>query len=178
MTIPFSARADSVCQQPTTASETFSVGFARVFKGREGDEWAACDVRVGLVVPLKSFGPLGDFKTAGFYLAYVSEPDDFAANFDIASVNLATGGYAHQINFRPSFGGVSNLVLKANGSIAWIGYQVLNLDSTDPVTVRLADTRGVRVPKNGYHIKARSLHLTGSRLTWKKGRKTYSTTLH
>lgn len=181
LTAPDGSQAESACDPPPVgAGNAATVGFARVFlRGGSGADWAACDVRVGRVVPIRSFvGSFDEITAAGLYFAYVSEPDDFGRSFDIASVNLETGRYRHHIHFQPSRGAVGSLVVKPTGAIAWIQYQTLNLDSSDPVTVRLADGRGVRVPKNGYHVKARSLRLTGSMLAWKKGRKRYSTRLY
>lgn len=178
---PSESQAEPACTPPPVgAGSGATVGFARVFRrGGSGTDWAVCDVRVGRVVPIMSFvGSFDEITTAGLYFAYVSEPDDFGRSFDIASINLETGQYAHHIHFRPSRGAVGSLVAKTSGSIAWIQYQTLNLDSSDPVTVRLADRRGVRVPKNGYHVKARSLRLRGSLLTWTRGRKRYSARLH
>jgi hypothetical protein len=64
---------------------------------------------------------------------------------------------------------VESLVLKANGSVAWIVSRAGFMGSPSAVDVIAVDTTGRRVLDSGVDVDPKSLALTGSTLTWRKG---------
>jgi hypothetical protein len=145
------------------------------------DLYTVCDVRFNRNVTLKPYGgqagDLVNVVTAGPFLAYVDD-DGFHVDFHIYSVDLSNGRFAHGIHVQASPGAIGDLVLKPNGSIAWIQSDLESRNDHPKVTLRIADTRGVRVPRNGQAPTWGTLRLHGSKLTWKKGRRHFSTRLH
>lgn len=73
---------------------------------------------------------------------------------------------------------VTSVVVKRNGSVAWIGAagSIIAHRSTE-TEVNAADRRGERLLDSGAGINARSLRLRGSTLTWVDGGRTRSATL-
>jgi hypothetical protein len=116
---------------------------------------------------------IASYASAGRFLAYVGAQDDFGHTFLIGSVDLFTGRRAHRLVYRPRMGTAGDIVVKTNGSIAWI-----QGDTGFPARARLADRRGVRIPPGGSRATFGTLRLRGSKLTWKRGRRLYSTTLY
>lgn len=134
--------------------------------------YAACLYSVGLAVPLRPEDGFTDLhfdslRSAGSFFAYVYGQDDFHTQFLIASVDLRSGRYVHQVTFADRNGdaGVPDLVLKEDGAIAWI-----QTDSLGRSTVRKADSRSVQVPRHGHGARPFSLRLRGDRIYWRTGR--------
>jgi hypothetical protein len=71
-----------------------------------------------------------------------------------------------------------SLVLKANGSVAWIVDRAAFMGSPRSIDVVAEDTAGRRILDSGLDIDPQSLALTGSTLTWQKGGTTRSATLN
>jgi len=175
------AHSDTCAQPAGTVVQRVTPAF-RIYKhigGGLGPSWYGCLTATSNVIALSpaDWEELPRSASAGPFLAYVIGKDDFHTDYYVASLDTRTGRYARMVPFNPNPGGIADLVVKPNGSIAWIQTDTVNLDADDPVTVRVADTRGVRVPKHGHHVRRASLRLRGSTLWWKKGRKTYSTRL-
>lgn len=174
------AHADT-CVQPSGTIVYGATPALRIYErhGGSGSNWFGCLATTSTVVALSpaDWEELPAYASAGPFLAFAIGKDDFNGNYYISSLDTRTGRYAHMVAFRPRPGGITDLVVKPNGSIAWIQTDTVNLDANDPVTVRVADTRGVRVPKHGHHVRTASLRLHGSKLSWKKGRKAYTTRL-
>jgi hypothetical protein len=140
-------------------------------------------VSIGRVYPLKpihGWTELTNMHDAGTFYAYVIGHDDFDTQFQIRSIDLRTGRHAHTVGFSPGKGGVADLTLKPNGSIAWIQVDHVDLANSEKLdaTLILADTRSVRLPRHGRHVRQGSLRLRGSTLSWKQGRRRFSTRLN
>jgi hypothetical protein len=73
---------------------------------------------------------------------------------------------------------VTSLVLKANGSVAWIVDRQAFADQPRTLDVVAVDSAGRRLLDRGADIEPESLTLTGSTLTWRKGGATKSATLN
>ena len=73
---------------------------------------------------------------------------------------------------------VGRLVLKANGSVAWIVDRAAFMGSPRSIDVVAEDATGRRVLDSGVDIDAGSLTLNGSTLTWQKDGATQSGTLN
>jgi hypothetical protein len=137
--------------------------------------WSACMPEYGRLVGLRprNHQELKEVRVAGPFLGYILGEDDFQDDFWIRSLDMRTGRYAHAVPYRPFAGSVRRLQMKSNGSIAWVQSSALGAE-----VLRLADTRGVRVPPNGRDIAATSLRLRGSVLSWRKGRRRFQTRLY
>lgn len=160
------------------ARTLYSSGGIRVFDG-----YAIPDGRYTFVACLSTAGTLRGldppdffvsptFVSAGAFLAYAVGQDDFEGRWAVRVMDLRTGRYAHVRDFlSTATGRITGLVVRARGSISWIETND-DLDTSDS-TVRIADSRGQRIPRGGKHVREGSLRLYGARLSWRKGAKTY-----
>jgi hypothetical protein len=166
--------------QPAGSHTVFANRAERVY--RLGGRYFGCLYSVRRGVRLRAPAPSapGDrparfqaFRTAGNFLAYVY--NDFAVDTTgddwtlyIESVDLRAGRFVHQAttarmsgcyadSVRPN---VSSLVLKANGSIAWIQHPCF------PDSAFVADRAGTRPLGDA---DPRSMTLRGSTLSWTNG---------
>ncbi len=73
---------------------------------------------------------------------------------------------------------VTDLVLKPNGSVAWIVDRLAFMGSPHTIDVVAVDSTGRRLLDSGLAVDPTSLTLTGSTLTWRKGGATKSATLN
>lgn len=172
--------------QPCTTSESrtvFGRGDATVFAapadGGNPNVLYACSLSANRPVslrPVGGYGPLDDatthFAAAGPYLAYVLSADDSGDTFFVGSVNLRTGRFARFATFHPRSGCVSAPVVKPNGSWAVI---VDSFCEGAAATVHLADRRGFSVPAHGRGARDDSLKIRGSTVSWRQGRRAFST---
>lgn len=127
---------------------------------------------------------------AGTMVAYGKESIPGAqAPSDIGSVNLVlvrnlrTGRVAHNMptgtapngSANTGVGKISSMVLKSDGSVAWIAG-----GEASPVEyqVRVVDRRGERLLASGADVGTQSLRLKGSRISWTQGGRRFSSPLH
>lgn len=170
---------EGLCQAPAGATSYRYSSTLRIYDA--GSVPYGCILTVGRVVRLDSSG-YTFFQTAasaGDYIGYAVGRDDFETSFYIRSLNTRTGRHVHTVLFEPNPGSVRPIVVKANGSIAWVQSDYVAASTSDyAYTVRLADTRGVRVPRHGRNVRRSTLRLQGSTLSWRKGRRRFTTQLH
>lgn len=97
--------------------------------------------------------------------------------------NLGSGRQLHVLpattRVQPeSFQTVDGVVVRADGAVAWISSVTSVFSHGAPlVQVQRADSRGHAVLDSAPSIDARSLHLTGSTVSWKDGSRTHTATL-
>jgi len=70
------------------------------------------------------------------------------------------------------------VVLKANGSVAWIVDRLAFMGLPRTIDVVAVDSTGRRLLDSEQDVEPTSLTLTGSTLSWRKGGATKSTTLN
>lgn len=178
--VPPDARAQEPppCQAPTGATAYRYTSDLLIFD--YGGIPYGCVRTVGKVVRLgpRGYELLQDAASAGNFIGYAVGRDDFEVSFYIQSLNTRTGRSVHTIKFEPNPGAVGPVVVKANGSIAWVQTDYVASAKSDYAdTVRLADTRGVRVPRHGRNVRGSTLRLRGSALSWRKGNRRFTTRL-
>jgi hypothetical protein len=107
--------------------------------------------------------------------------------------DLSTGRVLHKVPtgspvksnpYQAGVGPVVALVVKANGSVAWIAEDVersMNVGSSEVVPyfdVWEADKTGSRLLASGFDVDPSSLALAGSTLYWTQGGKPFSASLN
>jgi len=121
---------------------------------------------------------------SGSYVAYVLGHYDDSTRYDpsfagfpatVVSINLSTGA---QLRFpavaaKPPASGVSDLVLRGNGSFAWIGS---GAGATEVHRLKVGDAADTTLD-SGTGIQAGSLGLGGGTLYWTKGGMPFSAPL-
>lgn len=164
---------------------------SRVFSKAKSDDDPvyACRYKTGKKVKLGTFGNCSDFlsvglfRLAGPYVAFQSESCGLVAGEgSVKLVDLRTG----QTKFskaatpipamtmgEPDYG-VRSLVLKANGSLAWVGR--FEDTSGPPNTNYFVQTKTTTLDM-GATIAGGSLALAGSTLYWLKGGTPFTATL-
>jgi hypothetical protein len=137
-----------------------------------------------------------NYTLAGRYVAYDSESfgPDGTESLYVAVRNLRNGHFAHAapIYKDDAFeeaeapGAITDLVLKRNGSVAWISCFANNAhrrpcfpspDPDLPYQVWRADTRGRKMLDASDGVARRSLRRDGSTLSWRHGAETRTATL-
>jgi hypothetical protein len=107
------------------------------------------------------------------YVAYVSRATACCSAVDVR--DLRDGALLRSARASETMPGqdVTDLVLKANGSVAWI----VDL-APDGVEVVAVDSSGRRLLDSGPDVELRSLELNGSTVTWRKAGQTRSANLN
>jgi len=112
------------------------------------------------------------------YVAYVSIGCGLAGCSPSIMVRDLRDGRLLRNHLEPSFEtqpertparNVTSLVLKANGSVAWIVDRLAFMGLPHSIDVVAVDSTGRRVLDSGLDVDPTSLALTGSTLTWRKG---------
>jgi hypothetical protein len=108
-----------------------------------------------------------DFGTASVIVRRVTDGKPLV---DEAATLAETGAESYQV--------VDSLVLKADGSVAWIGVgSSIISQGKRAIEVRRVERGNETLLDSGAAIHSESLRLRGSMLTWKHGRQTRSATL-
>lgn len=184
---PFSSCASQPAQTVTSSP------LARVFAQRMVFRWAFLPFAYGclysvdrrVVFGLDGFDEAGlgqaldHFRLAGPYAAYGCGGNlRHGCWASVSVVDLRDGTVLHRASISLSLAGLygsgrgpTDVELKDNGSVAWIG------GSEGLREVGAVDAAGERVLDRGALIQADSLTLTGSTLTWRNGDRTHSTIL-
>lgn len=198
MTGPVSpAAAQSDCEARGSRTEDAS-RFARVYsvrRVRDGDtatrRWYACLYRTGRRVALGEVGPAGMFsdrispvRLAGRYVAYAEEytaatGDAIGAVVQVRDLRTRTLVSRFQSPGDPNTYDVTDLELRANGSVAWIARIVQGTPATTTYEVRTfaAGESESEIVDSGAAIETRSLALSGRTLFWTRDGAPRSTTL-
>jgi hypothetical protein len=129
---------------------------------------------------------VGVVAVAGVLGAYASESCGVDTGRTLVVVRRLTDG--HQLSSEPSTTGalgaesyqsVGSLVVKRDGSVAWIGswQSLASIGNKPAVQVHRFQRGHLSLLDSGSAIAVRSLALRGSRLSWKHGRATRTSTL-
>jgi hypothetical protein len=171
-----------------------SAGSTTVYKSAEGrifkkrGHYYSCSYREGKKFRLVESGFRGEdrygpFRVRSRYAAYTYRPSCGACESNGAYVLVQDLRTGHHRTFVSAMGGgavgppdgiaqrVTDLVLKSNGSVAWIVVQTDNRTSpaTTRVQVRARDSNGGRRLDESLAIDRDSLRLDASTLHWRHG---------
>lgn len=182
---PATAVAQDRCQAERSRTEEAS-RHARVYSVRRVQDdavtrrWYACLYSAGRRVHLGVVGPAADFsdriapvRLAGRYVAFSSEytaSTGDAIGALVAVCDLRTGTFVHRFQSPgdPNTYDVTDLELRANGSVAWVARIIPGMPATTTFEVRAfqaAKTRST-ILDSGAAIGSRSLALSGMTLYW------------
>lgn len=166
--VPASAARRPECRQAGSTVVANSV--VRVYRVGPRDDYrvAACDLRRGRKRFLGEWnaitGGIAHVALAGRYVAYKSGScGRDACNAVAAVTNVVTGG--RRASAHRQDGGISAIVVRANGSIAWI----VAGRRGDFVEVRKLEQERETLLDSDPMIDKESLALAGSRLYWLRG---------
>ena len=182
---PATAVAQDRCQAERSRTEEAS-RYARVYSVRRVQDdavtrrWYACLYSANRRVHLGDVGPASDFsdriapvRLAGRHVAYSSEYT--AATGDaigalVAVRDLRTGAFVHRFQSPgdPNTYDVTDLELRANGSVAWVARIIQGMPATTTFEVRSfqAPKAPSTILDSGGAIGSGSLALSGRTLYW------------
>lgn len=171
------------------AARVYSV--RRVRDGEATRRWYGCAYAAGRRVHLGDVGPAGEFsdrispvRLAGRHVAFVSEytaSTGDALGAVVAVRDLRTGAFVRRFASPgdPNTYDVTDLELRANGSVAWIARIVAGMPATTTYEVRVFPTTDSHstIVDSGTSIASRSLALSSTTLYWTHDRVARSTAL-
>ena len=193
---PATAVAQDRCQAERSRTEDAS-RYARVYSVRRVQDdavtrrWYACLYSAGRRVHLGVVGPAGQFsdriapvRLAGRYVAFSSEYTASTGDAIGAVVtvrDLRTGAFVNRFQSPgdPNTYDVTDLELRANGSVAWVAGIIQGMPATTTFEVRAFQERKAQstVLDSGAAIGSGSLALSGRTLYWTSDGTPRSTTL-
>ena len=161
---------------------------ARIY--RIGDAVSGCSIRTGRRTALgyTNIGPhnrtrLGLVRLAGAYVAFATST--FGVDTGSADVSVVRLSDGHRTTSAPavdqgmveSVQSVASLVVGSDGAVAWIGEASSIIRHTRALEVHRVDRRGATLLDSGAGIAPQSLRLRDSRLSWRDGSATRTSTL-
>lgn len=161
---------------------------ARIY--RVGDTVSGCSNRTGRRTALgyTNIGPhnrtrLTLVRLAGVYAAFATST--FGVDTGSADVNVVRLSDGHRTTSTQavdqgmveSVQSVPSLVVRSDGAVAWIGEASSIIRHTKALEVHRIDRRGAMLLDSGTEIAPQSLRLQDSRLTWRDGSATRTSTL-
>jgi len=173
---------------PAAGHTIASSRVARVYA--VGKSVYGCSGRTGKVTRLGASGPcvgsqhVGPAAVAGELAGYGLQSCGVDTGSSLVVVRRLSDGRVlvsqaatTQMLGPESYSSVGSLVLRSDGSVAWIGLGSSIIRHTRDVEVHRAAQHGQALLDSGTTIDPTSLRLHGSRMTWRHGKTTRSATL-